>query len=310
MNINKKPNFFIVGAQRTGTSSLSYYLSQHPEIFMPQIKEPQFFCDDFRKEADKYNKKNKYFLFNSLNDYLKIFKKANKVKCIGEASTLYLYSKIAAKNIYKFNPHAKIIIILREPIDFLISLHRHLVNTGHENIVDLRKALETEQGRKQGKNLPPRVICPSFVFYSNILRFSNQLKRYFEIFPRQNIKVIFSEDLKNNTKEVYREILKFLGVEDINFQPDFSWQNRGGIVKSKSINKFIIIAKKSRRFVYRYLPYKSILKMYKKFRDLNIDNSINNIDKDLKRDLKVKQKEEVKKMSQILGENLIKKWHY
>ena len=110
----KKPGFFIVGAPKCGTTSFYHYLRQHPQIFMPDNKEPHYFGSDLKKRSDEFIK--------TEEEYLSLFKDADSSQMAGEASTFYLYSKAAQKEIKGFNPHAKIIIMLRNPIDFLHSL--------------------------------------------------------------------------------------------------------------------------------------------------------------------------------------------
>ena len=118
-----KPNLFIVGQPKSGTTALHQFLGQHPEIFMSSIKEPHFFCSDFHLESDRAYGKQRFFDFRNESAYLQIFAKAEGAEIAGESSTNYLYSQVAAEKIYNFNPDAKIIIILREPAKFLYSLH-------------------------------------------------------------------------------------------------------------------------------------------------------------------------------------------
>ena len=141
-----KPSFFIVGAPKCGTTSLCKYLEQHPDIFIPSIKELYYFCTDStgKKRA------------NTLEEYLSFFE-GGKGKLCGEGSVWYLFSKEAASEIYKFNPEAKIIIMLREPVSLMYSLHSmHLANGSNEDILDFKLALEAEEDRKQGKRIPEK----------------------------------------------------------------------------------------------------------------------------------------------------------
>ncbi|RLG08342.1 MAG: sulfotransferase, partial [Thaumarchaeota archaeon] len=108
----KKPNFFIVGAPKCGTHAMYTFLKAHPEIFMPERKEFQYFATDLVRGTQ-------YEL--SEEEYLSYFRIAKDEKRLGEASTWYLYSKKAASNIKKFNPHAKIIVMLRHPIEMMYS---------------------------------------------------------------------------------------------------------------------------------------------------------------------------------------------
>ena len=119
----KKPNLFIVGFPRSGTGFLNKHLGLHPDVFMSSPKEPNFFCSDFHNESDKFHGEKRCFPYRTKKDYLLLFSKDTSEKIVGEASTHYIFSKVAAKKICEFNPNAKIIICLRNPVDFLYSLH-------------------------------------------------------------------------------------------------------------------------------------------------------------------------------------------
>ncbi|SRR6056297_999156 len=135
----KKPNFFIIGAPKCGTTSLYYYLKDHPDIFMAEPKEPHYFSTDF---SDKFRK------VLTREDYLNLFKEAKKYKAVGEGSTEYLYSKEAVPNILKFNSEAKFIVMVRNPIELVISLHQELFVEMNENIEDVEKAWDLQEKRR------------------------------------------------------------------------------------------------------------------------------------------------------------------
>ena len=128
----KKPDFFIVGAPKCGTTALANYLGQHPDIFMAKQKESHHFATDLIPYDDYWRNR---------NHYLKIFQEAKENQIIGEASVFYLLSQEAAKNIKKFSPNAKIIIMLRNPVDLLYSHYFQAVYNGRETITDFEKAL-------------------------------------------------------------------------------------------------------------------------------------------------------------------------
>ena len=139
MEKGRLPNFFIVGAAKAGTTSLYYYLKQHPEIFMSPVKEPNFFC--YHEAIEVIN----FFRFkeddiSTLDDYLALFRKVNKEKAIGEASTQYLFFPSTAHNIKKMIPHAKMIILLRDPVSrafssYLFHLKGNRVDRDFDDVV-------------------------------------------------------------------------------------------------------------------------------------------------------------------------------
>ena len=123
-----KPNLFIIGAPKCGTTSIYSFLKQHPEIYMPDFKEPHYFGSDLNKKKGVY--------IDTEEEYLSLFIESKNEIFIGEASTYYLYSNLAPMEIFKFNPDSKIIIALRNPIDLIYSLHSQYFFSGNENVLD------------------------------------------------------------------------------------------------------------------------------------------------------------------------------
>jgi len=200
----RKPNLFIVGAPRCGTTAMHDYLQQHPDIFMSPTKEPNFFGSDlevgFRGRLTP-------------EEYLSLFASARDEKRIGESSVIYLYSKRAADEIKECCGTARIIIMLRNPVDLMHSLHAHFFQWNFESIAEFRSALEAEPARKQGRRLPPNLIAPvELLWYREMARFTDKVQRYLDVFGRENVHVILLEDIENDAELVYRNTLEFLGV--------------------------------------------------------------------------------------------------
>lgn len=214
----KKPNLFIVWDTKCGTTSMYYYLSQHHDIYMSAVKEPNFFNVDHHREADIYyweKQGRKKFALRNMKNYLELF--PMKYKYEWEATPYYLFSKKAHQRIHDFNAHAKIIIMVREPIDFLRSLHLEYLYNKKEDQVNFMDAvsLDLESRRKNGFNLPKWVKFPSSVFYSERVKFSENIRRYIDIFPRESIHVIILDDLRNNPKNTLKGVFEFLEVDEI-----------------------------------------------------------------------------------------------
>ena len=223
----KKVDFFIVGEPKSGTSALVGFLSQHPDIYMPKGPEPYYFCTDLHKEEDKRRKddgRGRFFEIRTLSDYQRLFEEGGKTQIFGEKSVYYLVSKVAAKNIYRYNPKAKIIVLLREPVSFLRSLHAQLLLPGMETEKSFNKALELEEKRKNGLFIPRHTPAPSQLFYLEHIKYSEHIRRFYKFFGRNSVKVIFYEDFKKDNREVYKEVLRFLGVNE-NFVPKFKQVN-------------------------------------------------------------------------------------
>jgi len=201
-----RPNFFIIGAPKCGTTALCQYLSEHPEIFISHPKEPHFFAEDLPG----------YRFAKDLKSYLKLFDEAtSKHKMIGEGSVYYLYSKVALDKIYEFNPQAKLIVMLRNPVDLVYSLHSQLLYSRNENIKDFQKAWMMQKKRLQGKYIPKSCTDPKVLQYGQVGMLGSQCKRLFsKKFLKDQILVILFEDFVRSTQLVYEEVLSFLNVRN------------------------------------------------------------------------------------------------
>ena len=200
-----RPNLFIVGAAKCGTTSLHAYLGQHPAVFMSSNKEPHFFGSDL-KIVEGWRVKDR-------EAYLSLFRDAGQAAVIGEASTWYLFSERAAEEIKEFNPEARIVIMVRQPADFINSLHLQMVNTRSEDILDLEGALEAEADRAEGRRLMEGCRFRHAVAYRRAARFSEQVERYYRAFGRERVGVWLLEDMSRDTAGMVKGVLGFLGVD-------------------------------------------------------------------------------------------------
>lgn len=210
-----RPNLFIVGEQKSGTSALHNYLSKHPDIFMSKLKEPAFFATDIIEDSIKFHKKNLYYHYNKLDKYLELFQDANKQKYIGESSSVYLYSEDASKNIHKFNPDSKIIIMFREPVSFLNSLFLQYKKETVEDQDSLSSALKIEDQRKEYKGIPKHARSPKLLFYSERVKYLQNIKRYTELFPHKNILVLTFDEFVSDNTATLEKVTKFLGINKL-----------------------------------------------------------------------------------------------
>lgn len=248
MSDQPKPNFFIVGAPKCGTTALFDYLSQHPDVFVPSRKEFNYFCDDltFNNGTDLYR-------FASLSEYLQHFAGWTCEKRIGEASVWYLLSRTAAANVSRFSPDARILIMIRNPVEMLYSLHSQLVKTGDEDIIDFEDALSAEQDRMRGSRIPKTDRSSSPVQglqYTKVGMYSPQIIRYIEEFGAGGVKVIVYDDFRDSTLNTYLEVLEFLGLENTH-TPKFSVVNANRAVKNEQLWRFIKFGPHSVRRVWR-----------------------------------------------------------
>lgn len=197
------PEFFILGGIRCGSTSLGMYLRGHPRIFVAP-DEPRFFSTDLVPGQGPGL---------SEADYLALFTEAGERHlAVGETSPFYLYSKVAVPNILRFNPQARFLVLLRSPVDMLQSLHARYLHGGQEDLVDLEEAWRLQDERQAGRHLPRFCYEPKELHYGNCCRLGAQLARLYQRVPRERVHLIFYDDLKARTKEVYEAALAFLGV--------------------------------------------------------------------------------------------------
>ncbi len=223
------PSFFIVGAPKCGTTSLNEYLRQHPGLFIPERKELHYFGSDLQFTKT---------MRPSREEYLAHFAPAQPGQIAGETSVWYLFSQLAATEIREFCPAAKIIIMLRNPADMLHSLHSQYLFESNEDLADFAAALSAEEDRSQGRRLPPGSNYREGLLYRRVARFAEQVSRYLDVFPREQVQIIDFDDFSRDTPRVYAEVLGFLGV-DPSFRCKFEIRNPNKQLHSRSLHNFL-----------------------------------------------------------------------
>jgi hypothetical protein len=207
------PDFFIVGHEKCGTTALYMTLREHPQIFMPDLKEPRFFAPELRSRfRDRATEEVRRL--HTLDGYLSLFEGARPQQLAGEASPNYLRSATAASRIAEIRPDARIIAILREPADFLRSFHLQSVASHLEDERDFRKAIALEDSRRAGRNIPRRAHTPQSLLYSDHVRYVEQLRSFRAVFPPEQVLVLIYEEFRRDNQATVREVLRFLGVDD------------------------------------------------------------------------------------------------
>jgi hypothetical protein len=187
------PDFFILGAPKCGTSSLWVYLGQHPNIFMCVPKEPHFFCDDLAQVRQRDN----------LPDYLALFDgKEVGPQLGGEASAWSLYSQHAVTNILEYKPDAKLIAMVRNPVELVQSLHSQFVY----NLSETNKNFEDAWALRDDSSRP------AIMRYEDACKLGRQIERLLDTVPSEQVKVILFDDFSNNAQSIYHETVDFLGL--------------------------------------------------------------------------------------------------
>ena len=224
----KRPDFFIVGAFKSGTTAMYEYLRRHPQVFMPALKEPMYFGADLTPRYERMTEQ----------QYLELFRDARDDQRAGEASPWYLYSTAAPREINEFNPESRIIVMLRNPVDVMHAQHGQLVFNQREDISDFAAALAAEDDRRRGERIPPTAIRPEALYYRHSVRFAEQVRRWLDVFGRQRVHFIVFDDLLADPRAVYRRALEFLGV-DPSVEVDLSAYNPNRRARSGRLQRLI-----------------------------------------------------------------------
>ena len=261
MEQNNRPNFFLVGAPKCGTTFLYNSLRKHPEIYLPAEKELHYFASDLYPAN-----------YITESQYHSLFSGIKSEKVIGEASVWYLYSDCAAERIKKYNSDAKILIMLRNPIDMLRSLHSHFVFDNMENIENFEDALNAEPERKLGKNISPNIYAPIMIYYTELGKYFKYVKKYFDIFGEDNVHVILYDELSVDPDKTFLNLLKFLDVDE-NVSIKRSRDNVSKIPRFKLVSRIINPGAKVKALIRLFLPFKARRKLIEIIVKLNSKNT-------------------------------------
>jgi hypothetical protein len=205
------PDFFIAGHQKCGTTALYLMLGAHPQIFLPVVKEPRYFASDLRSTRARSQPPGQP---RTLEQYAALFAAAGPGQIAGEASPQYLRSRAAPGAIAEVLPGAKIVAILREPASFLRSFHLQMVSSGIESERDFAKALALEPARREGRHIPRGCHNPATLMYSEHVRYAEQLRRFHEHFPSEQMLVLIYEEFRADNRATVRHVLRFLGADE------------------------------------------------------------------------------------------------
>ncbi len=203
------PDFFVVGHAKSGTTALHGMLAQHPRVHLG-LKEPRYFMPELReRDIPRPNATPQ-----TLDEYRAWFAGAAPGQLIGDISPDYLWSQESARLIAETTPEARIIAIFREPASFLRSLHRQRLRNYVEVEPSLRRALELEPARREGREIPTDTYWPGALLYSEQTRYVEQLRRYERHFPPEQMLVLIYDDYRSDGAATVRRVLRFLELED------------------------------------------------------------------------------------------------
>lgn len=217
----RRPDFFIVGAPKCGTSSLAYWLDQHPNVYFSPEKEPHHFSSDiFATVVDRA-------------DYERLFDAAEPHHlAVGEGSSHYLHSPTAVPSILDYRPDARFIVCLRDPVDMAPSVHSERVFSGMETVTDFAEAWRLQDERNAGNQVPLNARHqPLLVCYRSFCELGARVEKLLTTVGRDRVLFVLLDDLRDDPGDTYRRTLNFLGV-DPDFEAEFERVNSRKAVQS------------------------------------------------------------------------------
>ncbi len=292
--MSRRPDLFIIGAPKSGTTSLHAYLSGHPDVFMAPIKEPMYFSPDVNGEHTAYQ--------HPVDEerYLALFSGAGDEKWIGEASPRYLRSAVAPGLVREFQPDARIVAIFRNPVEVVQALHDQRHTTGHEEIADFSAALAADRDRPLS-------------FYFGAVRYGDDLARWLESFGPDRIHTIVFDEFVSDTPGEFARLLRFLDVDDAWRPESFAVHNkrfrRGplfGLVRESAPARFV-----ARRLLPALLPDHLRRKLVRSVRHTTLIRrpaQKKAIPADVRRSLEAEFQPQVERLGEILDRDLVDLW--
>lgn len=201
-------NTFLVGAPKCGTTSLATYLSGHPNVFVPHVKESFYWASDLKPGRHELRP-------GSDSAYRSLFKEADPEihSVVIDGSTSYLRSRVAVPSIVRSNSGARFIAMLRNPVEVAVAFHMEQCFNGSETVQDFGLAWALQEEREAASRDSSGLIDDQLLYRRNA-RFGEQIRRFLDSVPEEQRLVILLEDLAGDPSEVYRSCLDFLGLDD------------------------------------------------------------------------------------------------
>ncbi|MDH3280995.1 MAG: sulfotransferase domain-containing protein [Gammaproteobacteria bacterium] len=316
-----KPDTFIVGAPKCGTTAMYEYLRQHPEIYMSRRKELNFFCRDLRPESYR----------GDLVDpqaYLTNFSECSVEKRVGEASVWYLYSRTAARDIKAFSPDANVIIMLRNPVDMVYSLYSHYIWLRHptplgvtdvrsQRVLSFEQALASQDERRRSflDSFPWDQVALAGrrlgnVFHTDVAMYTDQVKRYIDRFGASRVLIIIFDDFKSDTADVYRRTLQFLSVDPA-YHADLRVINSNKRIWNAKLHKLVNERdSKVKKLARLVVPDRLRMRMRRFVRSMNEqDKPRPSMNPQTRQSLEARFRPDVEKLSRLIDRDLISLWY-
>lgn len=295
------PNFLIIGAAKSGTSSLYDYLGQHPQVYTSPLKGPCYFAFEDGHQV-RVNGPGDQELFNRLMvtnfaSYQELFSGVTGETAIGEASVLYMYEPSTAARIYAYKPDIKLIACLRNPVDRAFSSYLHLRRDAREPLASFADALRAENDR----------VCARWEHqwhYTRLGAYHEQLVRYYELFHREQIAVYLYDEFLEDPIGLVQKIYRFLGV-DGSFAPDISIRlNVSGKPRSRVLHNFLTKPNPLAASMRKGLPATLRKKLGAQLMALNLDTQRQTLSHDMRHKLTQLYREDILKLELLIQRDL------
>ena len=290
------PNFLVIGAAKSGTTALYHYIEQHPDAFMSAVKEPKFFV--FDGQSVPFGGPGARIFNNAavqdLGAYQALFEDGREALVRGEASTYYLYHPLAAATIRKYVPNMKMVAVLRDPIDRAFSGYVMHAMRGQEKIT-FEEAIADE----------PRRIRENWIWgrYMDVGRYAAQLKRYWALFPKDQLRIYLYDDLQADSLSVVQDVYHFLKL-DTAFAPNVSVRhNVSGLPKNRWLDS--LVGKRPSRYwlrAFKPLIPNAVWRLRDKLRKQNMEKPT--LDPALRQKLLNKVRDDVLELQDLIERDL------
>jgi hypothetical protein len=309
------PYFFIAGHAKCGTTALYEALRAHPQVWMPDVKEPRYFATDMRR---RFTPARSGRLPETMEEYLALFAAAPPDAIVGEASPSYVVSHSAPRLIAKARPDARIVVIFREPADFLRSLHLQLIQSHVETQRDLATALSLEVERAHGHKIPRRSHRPQSLQYSEHVRYSDQLARLRAAFAEEQLLVLIYDDLRADNPGTLQRVLRFIGADPALSPRGAPQANPSVLIRAQGLETAMNALATGRgplgaaasRAVKTLLPASARRRAMSIVRSQLIAGDVPPVDDALMRTLRRRYKGEVEAFGEAIDRDLIGLWGY
>jgi hypothetical protein len=298
-NTFRWPDFFIVGAPKSGTTAIASYLNEHPDVLISNPKEPHYFCTDL--PLGRYGR-----TATTREKYGACFSEAGETTCLGEASVFYLYSTAAVPRILEVQPRAKFLVFLRDPVEMAISLHQHFVKTGWEDL-PFEDAWACALGKKTRKQIPERCPWHGWLDYRDLCLIGAQTQRLVERTSGKNTAFFLFDWIKEDAGSVYRQILNILNIED-DGRDRFPVINPAQTIRWPTLRRALLPLVRVKRFLGIEKDFGTTWFL----RRLNLKrvNPHSAVDEDLRSEMRKEFKEDVVLLERLTGLPVVSMWGF